>query len=162
MRCVRLTYPPSLPGLTRQSIFLSEALFFSMDARVKPGHDESRATAVGTGPLRPYGMLPSSRHPDVSARCEHGWIGASMNRVALLLAATVLFTAGRAAAQSVSEFYAGRQITFLVGASTGGGYDHRRAAHAGRGQSRGDQLHLQCRGQGRLRHRPRDAEHVAD
>src|SRR6516162_7979845 len=123
MRCVRLTYPPSLPGLTRQSIFLSEALFFSMDARVKPGHDESRATAVGTGPLRPYGMLPSSRHPDVSARCEHGWIGASMNRVALLLAATVLFTAGRAAAQSVSEFYAGRQIMFIVGASTGGGYD---------------------------------------
>ena len=46
-----------------------------------------------------------------------------MNRVALLLAATVLFTAGRAAAQSVSEFYAGRQITFIVGASTGGGYD---------------------------------------
>jgi len=46
-----------------------------------------------------------------------------MNRVALLLAAAVLFTAGSAAAQSVSEFYAGRQITFIVGASTGGGYD---------------------------------------
>jgi len=103
-----------------------------------------------------------------------------MNRVALLLAATVLFTAGRAAAQSVSEFYAGRQITFLVGASTGGGYDRQArlvarhlgkhipgaptivVQHNGRGQSRGDQLHLQCRGQGRLRHRPRDAEHVAD
>src|SRR5260370_11758828 len=46
-----------------------------------------------------------------------------MNRVALLLAAAVLFTAGRTAAQSVSQFYAGRQITFIVGASAGGGYD---------------------------------------
>ena len=46
-----------------------------------------------------------------------------MNRVALLLAATVLFAAGSAAAQSVSQFYAGRQITFIVGASAGGGYD---------------------------------------
>src|SRR5262249_5454779 len=74
-------------------------------------------------PVRPYGMLQSSRHPDVSGQCEHGQIGASMNRAALLLAAAVLFTAGRTAAQSVSEFYAGRQITFIVGASTGGGYD---------------------------------------
>src|SRR5258707_3577304 len=46
-----------------------------------------------------------------------------MNRVALLLAAMALFTAGRAGAQSVSQFYAGRQITFIVGASAGGGYD---------------------------------------
>src|SRR5258708_36189516 len=46
-----------------------------------------------------------------------------MNRVALLLAAMALFTAGRAAAQSVSEFYAGREITFIGGASAGGGYD---------------------------------------
>jgi len=46
-----------------------------------------------------------------------------MNRVALLLAAAVLFAAGRTAAQSVSQFYAGRQITFIVGASAGGGYD---------------------------------------
>src|SRR2546421_1169091 len=46
-----------------------------------------------------------------------------MNRVALLLAAMALFTAGRAAAQSVSQFYTGRQITFIVGASAGGGYD---------------------------------------
>jgi len=46
-----------------------------------------------------------------------------MNRVALLLAAAALFTAGSAAAQSVAQFYAGRQITFIVGASTGGGYD---------------------------------------
>jgi tripartite-type tricarboxylate transporter receptor subunit TctC len=30
---------------------------------------------------------------------------------------------GTAAAQSVGEFYAGKQITFLVGASAGGGYD---------------------------------------
>jgi hypothetical protein len=30
---------PSLPGLTRQSIRFDQALF-SMDARVKPGHDE--------------------------------------------------------------------------------------------------------------------------
>jgi tripartite-type tricarboxylate transporter receptor subunit TctC len=50
-------------------------------------------------------------------------LGRSMNRLALLLAATVLFTAESTAAQSVSEFYAGRQITFIVGASTGGGYD---------------------------------------
>jgi len=34
-----LTYP-SLPGLTRQSIALKK-LSFAMDARVKPGHDES-------------------------------------------------------------------------------------------------------------------------
>src|SRR5215813_11773220 len=47
----------------------------------------------------------------------------SMNRVALLLAAAVLFTAEKTAAQPVSEFYAGKQITFIVGASTGGGYD---------------------------------------
>ena len=50
-------------------------------------------------------------------------LGRSMNRLALLLAAAVLFTAESSAAQSVSEFYAGRQITFIVGASTGGGYD---------------------------------------
>jgi hypothetical protein len=42
---LRITYPPSLPGLTRQSIVLNEALF-SMDARVKPAHDESRTTAA--------------------------------------------------------------------------------------------------------------------
>src|SRR5215467_9991674 len=50
-------------------------------------------------------------------------LGRSMTRLALLLAAAALFTTGRAAAQSVSEFYAGRQITFIVGASAGGGYD---------------------------------------
>src|SRR5262249_6419546 len=49
--------------------------------------------------------------------------GRSMNRIALLLAATVLFTAERTAAQPVSEFYAGKQMTFIVGASAGGGYD---------------------------------------
>src|SRR3989442_13856086 len=41
--------PPSLPGLTRQSILFDEALF-SMDARVKPGHDKSRTAAVGIAP----------------------------------------------------------------------------------------------------------------
>src|SRR5258707_14897401 len=46
-----------------------------------------------------------------------------MNRVALWLADMAVCTAGRAAAQSVSQFYAGRQITFIVGASAGGGYD---------------------------------------
>jgi hypothetical protein len=44
------TDPPSLPGSTRQSILFDEALF-SMDARVKPGHDEvvrvAAACAVG-------------------------------------------------------------------------------------------------------------------
>jgi hypothetical protein len=35
-----LSHPLSLPGLTRQSIRLNEALF-TMDARVKPAHDES-------------------------------------------------------------------------------------------------------------------------
>jgi len=34
-----LTRPPSLPGLTRQSILFNEVLF-SMDARVKPAHDD--------------------------------------------------------------------------------------------------------------------------
>ena len=58
-----------------------------------------------------------------------------MNCVALLLAAAALFTAGETAAQSVSEFYAGRQMTFIVGASTGGGYDRQArlvARHLGR------------------------------
>jgi hypothetical protein len=45
MTRVALIHPPSLPGLTRQSIGLNEALF-SMDARVKPAHDELRTTAV--------------------------------------------------------------------------------------------------------------------
>jgi tripartite-type tricarboxylate transporter receptor subunit TctC len=48
----------------------------------------------------------------------------SMDGIARLLAATaVLLAAGSAAAQSVAEFYAGKQITFIVGASAGGGYD---------------------------------------
>ena len=46
-----------------------------------------------------------------------------MSRIALFLAAAALFTAGSAGAQSVEEFYAGKQITFIVGASAGGGYD---------------------------------------
>src|SRR5262245_6812062 len=46
-----------------------------------------------------------------------------MNRLALLLAAAVLFTGVRTAVQSGSEFYSGRQMTFIVGASAGGGYD---------------------------------------
>jgi len=35
-----------------------------------PGHDESRTTAVGTGPFKPYCVLPSWRHssPDVAVR----------------------------------------------------------------------------------------------
>jgi hypothetical protein len=45
MMRVALIHPPSLPGLTRQSIGLNEALF-SMDARVKPAHDELRTTGV--------------------------------------------------------------------------------------------------------------------
>ena len=32
--------PPSLPGLTRQSILFERLLRRLMDARVKPGHDE--------------------------------------------------------------------------------------------------------------------------
>src|SRR6266487_5457999 len=131
---------------TRQSIFLSEALLFdgcqqnsglpefcissSAASRVnptcgvKPGHDESRTTAVGTGPFKASCMLPSLRHSSprrLGASMDR--LGRSMNRLALLLAATVLFTAESTAAQSVPEFYAGRQITFIVGASTGGGYD---------------------------------------
>src|SRR5258708_17361051 len=47
-----------------------------------------------------------------------------MNGIVLFFAvAAVVLTAGSAAAQSVSQFYAGRQITFIVGASAGGGYD---------------------------------------
>jgi hypothetical protein len=34
-----------LPGLTRQSIYFTEVLF-SMDARVKPGHDEATKLIV--------------------------------------------------------------------------------------------------------------------
>jgi tripartite-type tricarboxylate transporter receptor subunit TctC len=47
-----------------------------------------------------------------------------MNGIVLFFAvAAVVLTAGSAAAQSVQEFYAGKQITFIVGASAGGGYD---------------------------------------
>jgi hypothetical protein len=35
----------SLPGLTRQSICFEKALAKSMDARVKPGHDECSCVA---------------------------------------------------------------------------------------------------------------------
>src|SRR5687767_4354744 len=41
--------------------------------------------------------------------------------VALIIAGSL---SGPAAAQSVAEFYAGKQISLLVGASAGGGYDH--------------------------------------
>jgi len=37
---------PSLPGLTRQSIVLNE-VFVSMDARVKPAHDEFQRELLG-------------------------------------------------------------------------------------------------------------------
>jgi Tripartite tricarboxylate transporter family receptor len=37
--------------------------------------------------------------------------------------AALLWTVSLATAQSVSDFYAGKQITLIVGASTGGGYD---------------------------------------
>ena len=40
-----------------------------------------------------------------------------------LLVAATLWTATPAVAQSVAEFYAGKQISFIVGASPGGGYD---------------------------------------
>src|SRR5262249_50956558 len=44
-----LTRPPSLPGLTRQSIQLrKDFLTKKMDARVKPAHDESRRTHIRT------------------------------------------------------------------------------------------------------------------
>src|SRR5262245_40506680 len=40
--------PTSLPGLTRQSIrFAKDFSAKTMDARVKPAHDESRTTATG-------------------------------------------------------------------------------------------------------------------
>jgi hypothetical protein len=38
----------SLPGLTRQSIFLKRLTSFPMDARVKPAHDEAELDAPGT------------------------------------------------------------------------------------------------------------------
>jgi tripartite-type tricarboxylate transporter receptor subunit TctC len=40
-----------------------------------------------------------------------------------LVAAATLWAVTPAAAQSVAEFYAGKQISFIVGASNGGGYD---------------------------------------
>jgi tripartite-type tricarboxylate transporter receptor subunit TctC len=40
-----------------------------------------------------------------------------------LVAAATLLAVTPAAAQSVAEFYAGKQISFIVGASNGGGYD---------------------------------------
>ena len=47
-----------------------------------------------------------------------------LGRVTLsLFAAATLWTTTPAVAQSVAEFYAGKQISFIVGASPGGGYD---------------------------------------
>ena len=39
------------------------------------------------------------------------------------LGAALLWTVGAATGQSAPDFYAGKQITLIVGASTGGGYD---------------------------------------
>ncbi len=41
----------------------------------------------------------------------------------ILFVAATLCTTIPAVAQSVAEFYAGKQINFIVGASPGGGYD---------------------------------------
>jgi hypothetical protein len=38
--CLTWIAVSSLPGLTRQSIVLENKDFFSMDARVKPAHDD--------------------------------------------------------------------------------------------------------------------------
>ena len=47
-----------------------------------------------------------------------------MRRIAhSLLAAATLWAVTPAAAQSAAEFYAGKQLSFIVGASSGGGYD---------------------------------------
>src|SRR5262249_988014 len=59
--------PRSLPGLTRQSIVFDEALF-SMDARVKPGHDKSRAAAVGIVP----GHGHAQKEEEAAARQRNG------------------------------------------------------------------------------------------
>ena len=44
-------------------------------------------------------------------------------RVVLFSAIAVLFTATHAAAQSVADFYKGKQVVLIVGAASGGGYD---------------------------------------
>ena len=44
-------------------------------------------------------------------------------RAVVLVAALLWLTATPVAAQSVAEFYAGKQITLIVGSTTGGGYD---------------------------------------
>ena len=44
-------------------------------------------------------------------------------RVVLFSAMAALSTATHAAAQSVADFYKGKQVTLIVGAATGGGYD---------------------------------------
>jgi tripartite-type tricarboxylate transporter receptor subunit TctC len=47
-----------------------------------------------------------------------------MSRVTLsLVVGAALWTTTPATAQSVAEFYAGKQISLIVGASPGGGYD---------------------------------------
>ena len=40
-------YEPSLPGLTRQSIFLKRRCFSEMDTRVKPAYDKSLIAMAG-------------------------------------------------------------------------------------------------------------------
>jgi hypothetical protein len=49
----------SLPGLTRQSIFLKRLTSFPMDARVKPAHDESELDAPGI--IRKCGAVEARR-----------------------------------------------------------------------------------------------------
>jgi hypothetical protein len=45
-------------------------------------------------------------------------------RLLLLVTIAAVTIAPRAAAQSVADFYAGKQVSLIVGSSAGGGYDH--------------------------------------
>ena len=99
-------------------------------------------------------------------------------RSALLVAAMVTAAISPAAAQQ--DFYTGKQITFIVGAGVGrrirpagahGGAasrqahprqsDRRGPEHAGRGQHRRHQFHVQHRAEGRHHHRADPARHAA-
>src|SRR5258707_12374446 len=73
---------PSLPGLTRQSIFLCK----KMDARVKPAHDGVGTGAASLGPRKSIPALAAAAAWPLAARAQQPQrirrVGVLMNRLA--------------------------------------------------------------------------------
>src|SRR5262249_62431867 len=73
----------SLPGLTRQSIVCVD-LFFMMDARAKPAHDESEVEAGGAraGAISASASVTASAATNDSSAARGGGDGAGTSSVA--------------------------------------------------------------------------------